>query len=168
MPAGGGVAAGRAQALGLTVGEVVMARHGEGGSGANVQVVVLQGVMGVVLTGGGDLDPRAQGQACRSGTVQVVSGLLVLISRENLGAVSTIGRAAGLDAVRGGLLEGESLLRLGAEDFVGCEVGVICRRGRTRHHHKTHSGKVLLQLQTCDRSLHLQEEMLLFLNFIQH
>lgn len=82
MPAGGGVAAGRTQALGLTVGKVFMARHGEGGSGANVQVLVLQGVpaMVVVLTGGGDFDPGAQGQACRSGTVQIASGLLVLMT----------------------------------------------------------------------------------------
>lgn len=81
VPAGGGVAAGGAQALRLTVGEVVMTGHGEGGSGADVQVVVLQRVptMVVVLTGGGDLDPRAQGQACGPGIVQVVSGLLVLI-----------------------------------------------------------------------------------------
>lgn len=83
MPASGGVAAGGTQALRLTIGEAVMARHSESGSGANVQVVVLQGVpaMTVVLTGGSDFDPRAQSQARRSGIiVQVVSGLLVLIS----------------------------------------------------------------------------------------
>lgn len=82
MPAGGGVAAGGTQAQGLTVAVVFMARNSEGGSGANVQVVVLQGVptMVVVLRGGGDFDPRAQGQACRPGTVQVVPGLLVVIS----------------------------------------------------------------------------------------
>lgn len=52
VPAGGGVAAGGAQALRLTVGEVFMAWHSEGGSGANVQMVVLQRVpaMTVVLT----------------------------------------------------------------------------------------------------------------------
>ena len=82
VPAGGGVAAGGTQALGLSVGEVLMARDGQGGSGANVQVVVLQGVptMVVVLTGGCDFNPRAQRQACGPGTVQVVSGLLVVIS----------------------------------------------------------------------------------------
>lgn len=82
MPAGGGVAAGGTQALGLTVGKVFMTRNSEGGSRANVQLVVLQGVptMVVVLSGRGDFDPRAQSQACRTGTVQVVSGLLVVIS----------------------------------------------------------------------------------------
>lgn len=140
VPAGGGVAAGGTQALGLTVGKVFMARHSEGGSGANVQVVVLQGVptMVVVLRGGRDFDPWAQGQACRSGTVQVVSGLLVLISRENPGVVFTVGRTAGLDAVWRGLLQRESLLRLRAEDFVRCKVGVICRGGKMKNHHKTH------------------------------
>lgn len=101
VPAGGGVAAGGTQALRLTVGEVIVAGHGEGGSGANVQVVVLQGIptMVVVLTGGGDFNPRAQGQACRPGAVQVAPGLLVLISCENLSVVLTVGRTAGLVAV---------------------------------------------------------------------
>lgn len=132
VPAGGRVAAGGTQALGLTVGKVFMAWHSEGGPGANVQVVVLQGVptMVVVLTGGGDFDPRAYGQACRPGTVQIVSGLLVLISCENLSVVFTVGGAAGLDAVRGGLLQRESLLGLGAEDFVRCKVWIICREER--------------------------------------
>lgn len=49
MPTGGRVAASRTQALWLTVGKVFMARHSEGGSGANVQVVVLQGVPSVVV-----------------------------------------------------------------------------------------------------------------------
>lgn len=140
MPAGGGVAASGTQALGLTVGEVFMARHSQGGSGANVQVVVLQGIpnMVVVLTGGGDFDPRAQGQACRPGTAQVASGLLVLISCENLSVVFTVGRTAGLVAVWGGLLQRERLLRLGAEDFVRCKVGVICRGGEMTNHH-THT-----------------------------
>ena len=43
--------------------------------------------------------------------------------------VPAVGGAAGLDAVRGGLLQGERLLRLRAEDFVGCKVGVICKGG---------------------------------------
>ena len=81
MPAGGGVAAGGAQALGLTIGKAVMTRNSEGGSGANVQVLVLQGIpaITVVLTGGGDFNPRAWGQACWPGVVQVVLGLLVFI-----------------------------------------------------------------------------------------
>lgn len=138
MPAGGGVAASGTQALGLTVGKVFMARHSQGGSGANVQVVVLQGVpnMVVVLTGGGDFDPRAQGQACRPGTAQIASGLVVLISCENLSVVFTVGRTAGLVAVWGGLPQWERLLRLGAEDFVRCKVGVICRGEEMTNHHK--------------------------------
>lgn len=81
MPAGGGVAAGGAQTLGLTVGKVIMARNGEGGSGANVQLGILQRVPAMVVgKGGGDFDPWAQSQACRTGTVQEGSGLLVFIS----------------------------------------------------------------------------------------
>lgn len=120
VPAGGGVAAGRTQTLGLTIGKAVMARHGQGGSGANVQVVVLQGVpaMIVVLTGRGDFNPRAQGQACRPHTVWVVSGLLIFIPRENLRVVITVGGAAGLDAVRRDLLQRVHLLRFRTEDFV--------------------------------------------------
>ena len=140
MPAGGGVAAGGTQALRLTIGEVIVVGDSEGGSGANVQVVVLQGVptMVVVLTGGGDFDPRAQGQACRPGTVQEVPGLLVLISRENLSVVFTVGGTAGLDAVRGGLLQRERLLRLWTEDFVSGKIGVICKEETKQNHHKTH------------------------------
>lgn len=59
-----------------------MARHSESGFLANVQVVVLQGVltMIVVLMGGGDFDPGAHSQAYRPSTVQEGSGLLVVIS----------------------------------------------------------------------------------------
>lgn len=132
VPAGGGVAAGGAQALGLTVGEVLMAGHGEGGSGVIVQVRVLQGVPAVVvvLPGRGDLDAWAQGQTCRTAAVQVASGLLVLVSGEDLSVVFTVGGTAGLDAVRRGLLQREGLLRLGAEDLVRCEVGVIWKEDR--------------------------------------
>lgn len=141
MPAGGGVAASGTQALRLSVGEAVMARHGEGGSGADVQVLVLQGIpdIVVVLAGRGDLDAGAQGQACRPGVVQVVSGLLVLISRENLcDVVVDVGGAAGLESVRRGLLQGVRLLRLRIEDFVRCEVGVICRGGKRGNRYKPH------------------------------
>lgn len=81
VPAGGGVAAGGTQALRLTVSEVIMARHSESGFLANVQVMVLQGVltMVVVLMGGGDFDPGTHSQASRPGTIQEVSGLLVVI-----------------------------------------------------------------------------------------
>lgn len=128
VPAGGGVAAGRTQALGLTVSQAVVAGHSEGGSRTgNVQVVVLQGVpdMVVVLSGGGDLNPGAQGHACRPVTVQVVSCLLVVVSWDHVGVVFAVGRTTGLDTVRGGLLQREDLLRLTAEDFVRCKVGVI-------------------------------------------
>ncbi len=147
VPAGGGVAAGRAQALGLTVGKVFMARHSESRSGVNIQVLVLQGVptMVVVLPGGGDFDPRAQGQACRTGAVQVSSGLLVLISREDLSVVFTVGGTAGLDAVWRSLLQRESLLRLRAENFVRCKVGVICRK--MENNHKTPVKNVIVLAQ---------------------
>lgn len=81
VPAGGGVAAGGTQALRLAVGEAVVAGHGERGLLADVQVMVLQGVLAmvVVLMGGGDFDPGAYSQAGRPATVQEVSGLLVVI-----------------------------------------------------------------------------------------
>lgn len=52
VPAGGGVAAGWAQALGLTVYQAVVARDGQSGPGTDVQRVVLKGVssMAVELT----------------------------------------------------------------------------------------------------------------------
>lgn len=61
VPAGGGVAAGGTQALGLTIGKVVLAWNSEGGSGAYIQVLILQGIlaMAVVLTGGSDFNPWA-------------------------------------------------------------------------------------------------------------
>lgn len=131
VPAGGGVAAGRAQALRLAVGQVLVAGHGQGGPGADVQVLRLQGVpaVAVVLRGGGDFDAGAQGQAGGPGAIQVVPGLLVLVAGENLGVVLAVGGAAGLDAVRRGLLQREGLLRLRAEDFVWSKVGIICRGG---------------------------------------
>lgn len=131
MPAGGGVAAGGTQALGLAVGQVLMAGDRQGRSGADVQVVVLQGVAPVVvmLTGRGDFDAWTQGQARGPRTVQVASGLLVLVSCEKLSVVFTVRRTAGLVSVRGGVLQGERLLLSWAEDFLGCEVGVICGGG---------------------------------------
>lgn len=123
MPTGGGVAASGTQALWLSVSQVLMARHSQSGSGADVEMVVLQGVPAVIVvfTGGGDLDPRAQSQARRSAVVQI-SGFLVLVPRKDLGAVFP---AAGLVIVRGGSVQREHLLRLGTEDFVGCKVGII-------------------------------------------
>lgn len=74
-------------------------------------MLVLKGVpdMVVVFTGGGDFDPWAQGEASRSGVVQITSGFLVLISCENLSAVLAKGGTAGLVTVRGGPLQGENL-----------------------------------------------------------
>lgn len=106
-------------------------------------MLVLQGVpdLVVVFTGGGDFDPWAQGEACRSGVVQIASGFLVLISCENLSAVLAEGGTTGLVTVWGGPLQGENLLRLRTEDFVGCKVGVICRSGKRKqiylHEQKT-------------------------------
>lgn len=126
VPAGGGVAAGRTQTLGLPEGQVLVAGDGEGGPGADVHVLVLQGVpaMTVVLTRGGDLNARAQSQAHGPSAVQVGPGLLVLIARQDL-AVLHVGGAAGLDPVRGGLVQREGLLGLRTEDFVRHKVGLI-------------------------------------------
>lgn len=88
--------------------------------------------MVVVFTGGGDFDPWAQGEACRSGVVQIAPGFLVLISCENLSGVLAEGGTTGLVTVRGGPLQGENLLRLRTEDFMRCKVGVICRSGKRK------------------------------------
>lgn len=130
VPACGGVAAGGTQTLGLAVGQTVMAGNSEGGSGANVHVLALQGVpaMTVMLTGGGNLNTRAQGQTHRPSAVLVAPGLLVLIPQEEPVAVLSVGGAAGLDPVRGGVVQMESLLRFRTEDFVGGEVGLIWTR----------------------------------------
>lgn len=123
VPAGGGVAARRAQALWLSISQVLVARHGQGGSGTDVQMLVLQGVpaVTVVFAGGGDLDPRTKSQARRTAVVQI-SGFLVLVPREGLGAVLP---TTGLVSIRRGRVQGERLLRLSTEDFVGCKVGII-------------------------------------------
>lgn len=95
-----------------------MAGHSEGGSGADVQLVVLQRVsaMAVVFTGGCDLDAGTQGQSCGPCALQVAPGLLVVVSRENLGVLVGKGRSAGL-------LQREH--RLGR--LVRPKVGIICR-----------------------------------------
>lgn len=100
-----------------------MARHCQSGSGADVQVVVLQGVPAVIVVfaGGGDLDPRAQSQACGSAVVQIL-GFLVLVPRKDLGTKLP---AAGLVIVSGAGVQRERLLRLRAEDFVRSKVGII-------------------------------------------
>lgn len=127
VPAGGGVAAGRTQTQRLAVGEGVVARDGEGGSGADVQVLVLQGVpaMAVVLAGGSDFNPGAQGHAWWASAVQVVSGLLPVKSRKDPLGLVVVGGAVGLDPVRGGPIQGEGLLRLRTEDLVRSQVRVI-------------------------------------------
>lgn len=129
MPAGGRVAAGGAQALGLAVGEVLMTWYGQCGSGAvDAGVVVLQGVarVAVVLPGWCDFNARAQGQAWGPGTVQVVLCFLSVISWQNFCLVFNVGATTGLDSIRGDLLQGEGLLRLGTEDFVRRKIWVIC------------------------------------------
>lgn len=100
-----------------------MAWHCQSGSGADVQMVILQGVPAVIIvfTGGGDLDPRAQSQARGSAVVRI-SGFLVLEPRKDLGTKLP---TAGLVIVSGGSVQRERLLRLRAEDFVGCKVGII-------------------------------------------
>lgn len=95
-----------------------MAGHSEGGSGAGVQLGVLQRVsaMAVVFTGGGDFDAGTQGQSCGPRALQVPPGLLVLVPRENLGVLVGKGRSAGL-------LQREHRLRR----LVRAKVGIICR-----------------------------------------
>lgn len=102
-----------------------MPGHGQGGSGADVQRLVLQGVspMAVVFARGGDLDARAQGQSRRPPALQVAPGLLALVSGQNLGV--TVG---------GGVLQGER--RLGR--LVGAEAGIICREKGPITHTHTH------------------------------
>lgn len=86
-------------------------------------MVVLQGVPAVIVvfTGGGDLDPGTQSLARGSAVVQV-SGFLVLVPRKDLGTKLP---AAGFEIESGGGVQRERLLRLRAEDFVGCKVRII-------------------------------------------
>lgn len=95
-----------------------MPGHSQGGSGADVQLLALQGVpaMAVVFTRGGDFDARTQGQSRGPRALQIAPGLLGLVSRENLRV--TVG---------GGVLQREH--RLGR--LMGAQAGIICReKGR--------------------------------------
>lgn len=91
-----------------------MPGHSERGSGADVQLLVLQGVspMAVVFARGGDFDARTQGQSCGPRALQIAPGLLALVSRQNLRV--TVG---------GGVLQREH--RLGR--LMRAEAGIICR-----------------------------------------
>lgn len=151
VPAGGGVAAGGTQTLGLAVRQAVVAGHRQGGSGADVQGMVLQRVpaMVVMLTRGRDLDPRAQSQTPWPGVVQVVPSLLVLISREDLGVVFEVGGTAGLDTVRGDLFQRVSPVRVWTEDFVRSEVWVIYRREGTRVKNDQNTHERMTKIRHC-------------------